>query len=234
MNAVGGMPAALAVRDTVRLVASGRLKAPVLAALADDDEALGALAALEGVTNGRLRGERHGLPELHPRELIYGRPGHTWINAAFVHTRPGGNRFSDETRGAWYCAFEAPTALAEVAWHLGRELAAVGRYDNTSEYGAFLADFDGPYHDLRSPEARATEVLAPDPGVAYPAGQALARSLRAAGAVQGIVYPSCRATGGTCLVAFHPDSVRRVRQGGLWQLAWRGSPQPEVTQLSAG
>jgi RES domain-containing protein len=224
----------LAQRDTVRLVPSGRLKAPVLLALAPSQGALDDLAGLESLTNGRLQAQESGLPALDPRELVFGRPGYDFINAAFTHTRPGGNRFNDEARGAWYCGFDADTALAEIAFHLTRELEAIDRFENVTDYAELFADFVGPFHDLRSADPRADHwadpCLGAETAVAYPAGQALARQLRAEAASNGIVYPSARHFGGTCLVAFRPDLVQNLRQGGIWRLEWRGSPTPTPTR----
>lgn len=219
-------------RNTVRLIPTARLKQPVLAPLAGDAGALDDLAALEGVTNDRLRAQDTGLPELDRRELVYGRAGHTFVNAAFAHTRAGGNRFNDETRGAWYCGFDAHTSLAEVSHHLTLELANIGRFDNVTDYAELIADFIGPFADLRSSNRRDTTCLDPDPAIGYPAGQALAKQLRADGG-NGIVYPSVRSASGTCLVAFRPDLVQNVMQGGLWRLTWKGEPTPAVTRLSA-
>src|SRR5712691_10557588 len=114
----------LAQRDTIRLVAGGRLKDPVLLPLAANQGAFEDLAALERATNARIQAELSGLPDLDPRELVFGRAGHSLINAAFTHARPGGNRFNDEDRGVWYCGFDAEASLGEVAWHLTRELDA--------------------------------------------------------------------------------------------------------------
>lgn len=219
----------LAQRGTVRLISTGRLKPSALAALAADPRALDDLASLESATNGRVRAQESGLPDLHPRELVFGRPGYTFINAAFAHTRPGGNRFNGEDRGAWYCGFEAATSLAEVAYHLTRELAAVGRFENVTDYAELLADFVGFFHDLRGACA-AEPWRDPDPSVGYPAGQALARRLRAEAGSNGIVYPSVRHRKGTCLVAFRPDLVQNLQQGGIWRLEWRGSPEPAVSR----
>lgn len=222
--------AELAQRDTVRLVSTGRLRDPVLLLLAAERGTLDALAGLESVTNGRLQAEETGLPDLDPRELVFGRPGYTFINAAFTHTRAGGNRFNGEERGAWYCGFEAPTALAEVTYHLTRELEAVGRFDNTTDYGELIADFFGAFHDLRGADRAAEPSLHPDPAIGYRAGQSLARQLRTEAVSNGIVYPSTRHAGGTCLVAFRPDLVQNLRQGGIWRLAWRGTPSPAITR----
>ncbi len=223
--------ARIARQDTVRLVASARLKPPVLRPLAKDDGALRDLEELEGVTSGRLRAQQQGLPGLSPAELVYGRPNHTLINAAFAYTRPGGNRFNDETRGAWYCAFEVETSLAEVGFHLTRELAHIGRFENVTDYAALLADFIGAFHDARELNP-APAYLLPDTGTAYPAGQSLARDLCAQQS-PGLLYPSARRSGGTCLVAFAPGAVQNVRQGGLWRMEWRGKPEPVVSKLGA-
>jgi RES domain-containing protein len=216
-------------RDTVRLISTGRLKGPALLPLAADDGALEDLASLESATNVRLRAEETGLADLDPRELVFGRAGRTFVNAAFTHTRPGGNRFNGDERGAWYAGFEAATALSEVAYHLTREVEAIGRFENVTDYAELLADFFGPFHDLRPAEA--TEpCLDPDPAIGYPAGQALAHRLRAEADSNGIVYPSVRRPGGTCLAAFRPDLVQHVREGGIWRLAWQGTPAPIVSR----
>jgi len=221
---------ALARRDTVRLISTGRLKPSVLLPLAANHGALEDLTELENVTSGRLRAQQAGLPDLDPRELAFGRAGYTLINAAFAYTRPGGNRFNGEDRGAWYCAFEVETSLAEVSYHLTRELAAIGRFDNTTEYAELIADVSATFHDLRGVDRAGEPALGENPEIAYPAGQALARRLRKEASGNGIIYPSIRNAGGTCLVAFRPDLVQNLRQGGMWRLAWQGTPSAAVSR----
>jgi hypothetical protein len=215
-----------AQRDTVRLISTGRLKDPVLMPLAANHGVLEDLTALESATNGRLVAQEAGLPELDTRELVFGRAGFTFINAAFTHTRPGGNRFNEEARGAWYCGFDADTAIDEVAYHLTRELEAVSRFENTTDYAELIADFFGAFHDMRDRDAEVQPALHKDPAIAYPAGQRLARTLRIDHSSNGIVYPSLRHVGGTCLVCFRPDLVQNLRQGGIWRLEWQGTPTP--------
>ncbi len=222
----------IAQRDTVRLIPSGRLKPPVLAPLAATPDALDDLAALEGVTNGRIQASGSGLPGLDPRELVFGRPNDSFVNAAFTHVRPGGNRFNDGQRGAWYCGWDTQTSLGEVAYHLTRELDAIGRYDTHVDYAELIADFIGPFHDLRhgsDADRRPGGVLGEDTATAYPAGQALARRLHALGS-NGVIYPSVRHPGGTCLAAFGPSLVQNLRQGGLWRLTWAGSRIPRISE----
>jgi RES domain len=220
----------LAQRDTIRLISTGRLKEPVLLPLAANQGALDDLAELDSVTNGRLQAQESGLPDLDPRELVFGRAGHTFINAAFAHTRPGGNRFNGDDRGAWYCGFDVETCLGEVSYHLTRELEAIGRFENLTDYAELIADFFGPFHDLRAADRDAEPALQDDPVLAYPAGQALALRLRKELDSNGIIYPSVRHDGGTCLVAFRPGLVLNLRQGGLWRLEWQGGPTPTMTQ----
>lgn len=219
----------IAEPDTVRLIPSGRLKPPVLQPLADSDDELRDLAELEGATNDRLIAETTGTAALRREELVYERPYASFINASFAHTRPGGNRFNPESRGAWYSAFRVETALAEVAYHLTRELRNIGRFENRTEYTELFAGFIGPFHDLRGAEP-VPDCLHPDPATGYPAGQQLAASIIAGGG-SGVLYPSVRHEGGTCLAAFHPHLVQNVRPGGLWQLAWSGSPVPTTTRV---
>jgi RES domain-containing protein len=220
----------LAQQNTVRLIPTGRLKESVLLPLAANHEALENLQGLESVTNGRLKAQEEGLQGLDLRELVFGRAGFTFITAAFTHTRPGGNRFNAEDRGAWYCAFDVMTSISEVSYHLTRELEAIGRFENTTDYAALIADFYGPFHDLRAVDPHTELALHHDVSVAYPAGQALAKQLRSEAASNGIVYPSSRCAGGTCLVAFRPDLVQNMRQGSIWRIEWQGSPTPSVTR----
>jgi hypothetical protein len=173
------------------------------------------------------------MPDLDRRELVFGRSGHTLINAAFVYTRPGGNRFNGEDRGAWYCSFDVDTSLGEVSFHLTRELDAIGRFENVTDYAELVADFFGPFHDLRNANPLTEAALHADPSIGYPAGQALAMRLRKELGSNGLVYPSVRHAGGVCLAAFGPSLVQNLRQGGLWRLEWQGTPIPTIDRLSA-
>ncbi|WP_156714696.1 RES family NAD+ phosphorylase [Nitratireductor arenosus] len=223
------IPSATAIAEpaTVRLISTAYFKPPVLRPLVDTDEELALLVEIEGLTNRRLRAEQGGVGGLDARELLFRAWGHTFVNAAFAYTRPNGNRFNDGDRGAWYAAFDDLTALAEIGYHRTRELAHIGRYHDEGVYQALLAGFIGDYHDLRA-TGGLHACLDPDPAIGYPAGQALARDLREAGA-RGLIYPSARRPGGTCLVAFEPHCVQNVRPGARWKLVWSGTPDYTIT-----
>jgi len=44
------------------------------------------------------------------------------------------------------------------------------------------------------------------------------------GGSRGLVYPSVRDPGGTCIVAFQPNAVQDVTPGANWKISWNGSP----------
>ncbi|MCY0094197.1 RES family NAD+ phosphorylase [Hoeflea ulvae] len=219
--------ATLALSATVRLIPTAYYKPPVLTPLVNNAEDLAVLEALEGLTSQRLIAEKSGLADLDPRELLFRAWGQTHVNAAFAYTRSEGNRFNGAARGAWYSGFDDLTAIAEVAYHRTRELERISHFHDHAIYQALLAGMMGDFHDLRSAPPD-TPCLSPDIGVAYPAGQELARAMRGQGS-RGFVYPSARRTGGTCLVAFEPHSVQNVRPGARWKMIWNGTRDYTVT-----
>nr|WP_210341658.1 RES family NAD+ phosphorylase [Rhizobium setariae] len=211
------------------MIPTAYIKEPALTPLCDNDEARDFLEKLEGLTSSRL--SPPAMPDgVDPAELLSEASGYgyTYVNAAFCYVKPGGNRFNDERRGAWYAAIgnnTTMTARAEVVFHLTRELDNTGVYDNITAYREVLAGFMGPFHDVRTIEDAV--YLGADTAIAYPAGQAMARQIFRAGG-NGIVYPSVRAAGGTCLVAFRPHLVQNIRLGGSVTFRWAGSREPEI------
>jgi RES domain-containing protein len=214
--------------DTCRLIPSrfADSEDSVLAPLATDDAVLRDLFDLDNATNDRLRGESGLLPGIGMDELVFGVPHFRIVNAAFTYARPEGSRFNDGERGAWYCAFDAATALAEVGFHKAVEYQEIGRFDDSVDYQALLADFSAAFHDLRGGTAW-DDCLDP---ASYVASQRLAAELLEAGAM-GIVYPSVRHPGGTNLACFRPALVGNVRKGQAYRLTWAGSPIPQVEPI---
>jgi len=214
--------------DTCRLIPSrfADIEDSVLVPLSDDDDMLRDLFDLDNATNERLRGEYGGLPGIGVDELVFGVPNFRIINAAFTYPRPEGSRFNDGERGAWYCAFEIETALAEVCFHKTVEYQEINRFDDSVTYQCMLADFTATFHDLRGANA-CPQVL--DPG-SYVASQALAGELLESGSM-GIIYPSVRRDGGTNLACFRPALVGNVRKGQSFRLTWAGSPIPAIEPI---
>jgi hypothetical protein len=219
----------LALERTVRLVSTARLRDPVLLKLVGAEN-FDALAEIEGATSGRLLAEQIGGERIGPREFVSGMPHAAFINAAFAYWRPRElNRFNGPGRGAWYAALATETCIAEVAFHMTRELERVQDFNATVEYAELFASFAGEFADLRG-LAPPPLCLHPDPAAGYPAGNAVAERVRALGQ-NGIVYPSVRQEGGVCLVALWPHAVQSVVQGRALRLAWRGTREPEVLLL---
>ena len=211
--------------DTCRLIPSrfADVEDSVLAPLADDDGILRDLFELDNATNERLRGESGQLAGIGMDELVFGVPNFRIINAAYTYARPEGSRFNDGERGAWYCAFAAETALAEVIFHKTVEYHEINRFDDSVSYQSLLADFSAGFHDLRGVAAHQA-CLDPD---SYIASQALANRLLDGGSM-GIIYPSVRHPGGTNLACFRPALVGNVRKAQTYRLTWTGRPQPAV------
>ena len=185
---------------------------PVLDRIAEgDDDLLRDLTELEGATNDRLLGESGKLPGVSTIELVSGfRLAHI-VNATFTHANPRGGRFNSPGRGAWYAAFELPTAQREVSFHRAVELKETAwMEEEVSPYIDYLADFRHQFHDIRS-DANYTECLDPD---SYTASQALGMQLLNAGSA-GILFPSVRRSGGICLACFRPPLVLNVREGSM-------------------
>jgi len=195
--------------DTHRLIPSAYEEETVLNRLTTDSDELTALFELEGATNERLLGEAGLLPGITVRELVFGLSYSHIVNAAFTHANPLGSRFNGSERGAWYAGFSLETAGIEVAFHKSEELREINwQEQETFLYTDFLADFRGELYDIRG-DSRFAECLVPD---SYAASQKFARELLDTGSA-GIVYPSVRHNGGTCIACFRPALVNHVRKG---------------------
>jgi RES domain-containing protein len=214
--------------DTCRLIPSrfAEVEDSVLVPLAEDDDVLRDLFDLDNATNERLRGETGLLPGIGVDELVFGVPNFRIINAAFTYARPEGSRFNDGDRGAWYCAFETETALAEVSFHKAVEYQEINRFDDSVTYQAMLADFTATFHDLRGANA-CPECLDPE---SYVVSQGLANELLESGSM-GVIYPSVRRPEGTNLACFRPALVGNVRKGLAYRLTWAGSPTPVIEPI---
>jgi hypothetical protein len=224
------LPPARLIRrnDSCRLIPSkyNQGAESVLTRIADDDAHLTAIFDLDNATNDRLLAENNLLPGIGIDELVFGVPYFRIVNAAFCHAHPQGSRFNGPDRGAWYAAFEIATAQAEVAFHKSIELAEVSWFEEDVTYDAYLADFSAEFHDIRGERAFA-RCLAPD---SYLGSQELADTLLDAGSL-GLVYPSVRRAGGTCLACFRPPLVMNVRKGATYRFIWSGTPRPRVEKM---
>lgn len=213
-------------RDTHRLIPAQYADggASVLARLTDDDEILNGIFELDNATNDRLIAESRLAPGIDERELVFGIPSYRIINAAFCHPSPTGSRFNSPDRGAWYASFELETSQVEVAYHRQLWLQETAwDEEDTADYADYLADFHAEFHDLRNLDlaesAEYRDCLSP---TSYVASQALAGQLLELGSA-GIVYPSVRRRGGTCIGCFRPVLVTNARKGEVFTFTFPNS-----------
>ena len=194
----------------------------VLTRIADDDEHLQLIFELDNATNARLQAEENLSPDISQRELVFQVPNYRIINAAFTHSNPLGARFTTPERGALYASFELATTKAEVLFHKNIEFAEINWKEREElSYDDYLADFTAAFHDLRPEagemdEALRGEVLSPN---SYVRSQQLAVELMELGSL-GVLYPSVRREGGTCIACFRPSIVGNVRKSTQYRLIW--------------
>ena len=211
----------------------------VLARLGVPQSQFNNLLQLDGATNDRVCGESNLLPGISVHELVFGVPYYHIVNAAFAYARPGGTRFSSSYRGAWYAGFARKTAQMEVAYHYAQGLRETDwREKEVVTYRDYLADFHAEFHDLRASGARAGNLGADRrfarclDAESYRDSQRLAADLLGSGSA-GIVYPSVRHKGGTCIACFRPALVGNVRQGGKITFTFPDAYHPPKIRVSA-
>ncbi|PWU01972.1 MAG: hypothetical protein C5B51_21815 [Terriglobia bacterium] len=214
------------LKDTCRLVPSLYPSAGILDRIAAPED-LDFIFELESWSNDRISTEL-GILHCIPREdWLVGRPMASVVMAAFCHPRPGGGRFNDTARGAWYAGTELATAQAEVAYHRTRELAEVGVWETRMQFRLYLANFDCAFHDVRP---RTPENLPLHDPHSYAASQAFAKELMATGS-NGVIYRSVRRRGGQCVACFRPALVLDIRPDAHFEYRWEGTPKPVVRKL---
>jgi RES domain-containing protein len=185
--------------------------------LALPSDVLSDLSELDAATNDRNAAELGMSLWVSRDELVAGVPEAAIINAAFCHQGPEGGRFNDSRRGAWYAGQEFETSVAEVAYHKRKFLRDTRAEDEVAgDYQTFLADFSGEFYRLNDSDRNT--YLSPEPVPdCYLPGQSLAAKLLSDG-VAGIVYPSVRFPGGTCVACFRPALVYKVRRGERYRI----------------
>jgi len=212
--------------DTHRLIPSRYSDEQALARLGGPRD-LEELIELDAATDDRVAGEANLLPGISVHELLFGVPYARIVNAAFTQTRPSGNRFNGPDRGAWYAAFELETAQREIVFHKAQELIEIDwREPETFVFHDYLADFRADFHDIRG-DRRYSGSLDSE---SYTKSQKLASELLGKGSA-GIVYPSVRHSGGTCIACFRPALVANVRRGGTVMVAFRDAYSEPIISL---
>lgn len=215
--------------DLHRLIPSQYSKdnGKTLAKLVESTEEADLLTEIANMTSVRVKAENsraRGLRGLIEVALLYGGlPYEHIINAAFLYPSPTGNRFNNTKRGAWYAAFEQQTSIAEVLYHKNLAYSQIQTFEDSVTYDDYLCDVNADLHDLQGEQF--VDCLSP---TSYVASQTISDTLLAQGSL-GVLYPSVRDQGGSCVALFHPALVNRVRKGQTLRFTWIGTPNPAVT-----
>jgi hypothetical protein len=186
------------------------------------------LAALEGLTNSRLRDELGEINLVPPERRVSG-PGASYVMAAFTHLNSRGSRFSDGRFGIYYASNEQDGAIAETVHHMAKFYGETSDPPHREDMRVLVGQIDANLHDIRV--GQQWDVChAPDD---YTASRALARSLRDGGS-NGIVYRSVRRSGAENFGAFWPDVVSCPVQGAHLQYEWDGNRITRYFDYSSG
>ncbi|NQW73540.1 MAG: RES family NAD+ phosphorylase [Actinobacteria bacterium] len=211
--------AAVSYDDTHRLIPGQYTEQAehALSALADDQGELDFLVQLAAVTNSRIQAQEERHPAgLSREDMTFGTLFSKIVNAAFAYPGEGARFHRAIGKGAWYCALDLDTSVAEVAHHRIRHLAETGLRDEVAvPYRLFLADIHGQdfaHLDDGSPATRAC--LDPD---SHTAGQDLGARL-ATTTAGGVVYPSVRRPPGQCVAVLVAPLVSNVRREAPYHL----------------
>ncbi|WP_432200728.1 RES family NAD+ phosphorylase [Erythrobacter sp. W53] len=193
-----------------------------------DPADLEAVFQIEAMTNQRLRDEVGDISLVPPEDRVSG-PGSSAVMAAFTHIAPDGARFSTSMFGAFYCALELDTAIAETRFHRAAFLAATDEPAQTVDMRVYAADLSAELHDVRGATESNPELYDPD---SYAASQKFAQQLRAEGS-DGVLYNSVRHDGGECAAVFRPRLLTRCRQTLHLGYVWNGSEISDVFEKRA-
>jgi hypothetical protein len=184
---------------------------------ADAQVALAALVATDPVLQRELGGVHLVQPADWPTS-----PGAGWILAPFVRApgRDTASRFSDGSYGLWYGSESLHTARAELGHHLADYLARTAAVPDELPRTVLRAipDPSRPVVDLRPPAAAPAGVL---DASSYAASQPFGAACRRADQ-WGIVWPSVRRRGGTCVGVLRPPLLASCSAHGTSRAVWNG------------
>jgi hypothetical protein len=178
-----------------------------------------ALIALEEATNPRVRDEV-GEIRLVPEEERVSGPGASYVMAPFTHINPKGSRFSDGSYGVYYAAAALETAIAETIHHFEAFARDADDPPRGEDMRVLVGRIDAELDDIEEEPAEVrARLLDPD---SYAHSQPWGRARREAGS-RGVVFPSVRHEGGTCIGAFSPRVPGIPVQERHLHYAWDGT-----------
>jgi RES domain-containing protein len=202
-----------------RIIASRYPPIQVFERLSNDPQVWDALIALEEATNPRVRDEV-GEIQLVPANRRVAGSHASYVMAPFTHINPKGSRFSNGTYGVYYAASLLETAIRETAHHFARIAAESKDSLRREDMRVLVGTIDNTFDNVTSlEEAFKAAILDRN---SYAVSQPFGAERRTNGS-DGIVYPSVRHRGGTCVAAFWPNVVSIPVQERHLKYEWDGS-----------
>lgn len=185
---------------------------------AETKEELEQIAALEGLTNPRIKDDLGDI-NLVPKDEWIGGEGTTPIMAAFTHIGFE-SRFSDGSYGVYYAADSIETAIKETLFHRERFYRASNEIACSISMRQYITYVVKPLIELN--HENHPECFNSDP-LNYSQSQKIAQELKSKNE-WGIYYPSVRDDNGVCVAILRPRALKHpVTQGGHYKYMWDGS-----------
>lgn len=189
---------------------------------ASSPEELEQIALLEGLTNERLQAEVGSIYLVPKEDWVLGQ-GATPLMAAFTHIGHG-SRFSDGSYGVYYAATSLNAAIHETVYHRERFYRASHEHPCSISMRSYTAQTLKPLIDIRGDTF--ADYLNPDP-TSYTLSQEFGKEIRQNGN-WGLLYPSVRRPGESCVAVFRPPAVSVPVQGCHLRYFWDGTRISEV------
>jgi hypothetical protein len=200
-----------------RIIASRYPPIDLFERLTNDPAVWDALIALEQLTNPRVRDEVGEIALVAPEDRVAG-PDASYVMSAFTHVNPRGSRFSNGRWGVYYAELE--TAVAETIFHFEQFARDSADPPRTEDMRVLVGTVDAAFEDVDAlSEPRRGAVLDPQ---SYAQSQVYGREIRDGGGT-GVIYPSVRRFGGSCIGAFKPRAVGVPHQERHLAYRWDGA-----------
>lgn len=185
---------------------------------AETKEELEQIAALESLTNPRIKNELGDINLISKNEWVGGE-GTTPIMAAFTHIGYA-SRFSDGSFGLYYAADSVETAIKETLFHRERFYRASNEASCSITMRQYITNVVHPLVELN--QESHPECFNPDPNH-YFGSQEIALELKNKNE-WGIHYPSIRDAKGVYVAILRPKALKHpVTQGAHYKYMWDGS-----------
>jgi RES domain-containing protein len=224
------IPVSRVACKTHRLINSKHPAVGIFDRVATPDQAKAAML-IEQLTNPRTTKVSERFAHIPAGELVLGKPGATFIMAAFIHTSEEGGRFNTEEMGAWYASFTVDTAIRETVYHQYSRLkqSRMNIHGTIIQLRELVSSLNTDLHDIRNVQGIRPELYdAQD----YIQSQRFGASLRQAGS-NGICFRSVRHAGGENVAVFKPSLLPPVIQGDHYQYEWYNDPEPVIRKLTS-